>query len=109
MLSAGGLSQRIQLQSKQVALDALNGAIVSWQTESDEWAAVEAITGREVHAASQLHSDVTLRVTIRQPGTTPDSTWRVLWNDAVLSIEAVLPHRDRDRLVLLCAQGLSEG
>ncbi len=105
-MQAGKLSQRITLQKPIATRDAIGGEVRSFATEWIGWATVEAITGREVHAADQLRSGVTLRVTVRQPGPKPDATWRALWNGAVLSIAAVLPTPTRDRLTLLCSQGV---
>ena len=109
MLAAGRLTERVDLACPVEAIDELRSRTVKWRPRGTVWAAVEAITGREVHAAQQLHSVVTLRVTIRQPGLTPAATWRVVWKGRPLSIEAVLPHPDRDRLVLLCSEGLNDG
>ena len=109
MLAAGRLTERITLQCPKASFDAERSRSVDWRTQATTWAAVEAITGREVHAAQQIQSAITLRVTIRRPGPNPTATWRALWGCRVLSIEAVLPHPDRDRLVLLCSEGLNDG
>lgn len=108
-MRAGELNERVDLQKKSVTRDALNAEVVTWVTiYLREPAKVEAITGREVHAASQLHAAMTLRVTIRVK---PDvnAEWRALWNGEPLSIGAVLPVPARDRLTLLCAMGMSGG
>ena len=108
-LRAGELNQRIDLQKKNITRDALNAEVVTWITVYPrEPAKVEAITGREVHAASQLHAATTLRVTIRVKHDV-NAEWRALWNGEPLSIGAVLPVPTLDRLTLLCSQGMSNG
>ena len=108
-MRAGQLNQCIDLQKKNVTRDALNAEVVTWITVYPrEPAKVEAITGREVHAASQLHAAMTLKVTIRVKRDV-DAEWRALWNGEPLSIGAVLPVPRMDRLVLLCGSGMNQG
>jgi SPP1 family predicted phage head-tail adaptor len=105
-LHAGGLRERIALESRITTRDAIGGERFSWQAEGTVWASVDAITGREAEAADQLNASTTLRVIIRPREI--DQTWRIKWGTRTLSIEAVLPHINRDRLTLLCSDGINQ-
>jgi SPP1 family predicted phage head-tail adaptor len=103
------LTERLTLQAKAVTRDALGGEVLTWSDQATVWARVEAITGREVHAAQQLQAEVTLRAQIRaRPDLAISAEWRALWNGDVLAIHAVLPSPRRDMLTLLCSQGIRD-
>lgn len=108
MIAAGQLDQRITLQSRTATRDAIGGELPAWVDVATVWAKVDAITGREVHAAQQLHAEITLRAQIRYRDDVA-ADWRALWRGNVLAIHAVLPSPRRDALTLLCSQGVRDG
>ena len=107
MLASGLLRERITLESRQTTRDAVGGENVTWQHETDTWAAIDAITGRESAVASQLAAVTSLSVVMRARSDV-QPTWRVRWGSRVLSIEAVLPSAKKDRTTLLCSEGLNQ-
>lgn len=108
MLGSGTLREHITFESKRTTRDAVGGEVVIWNDEGKTWAAIDAISGREANVASQLEAVITLSVVIR-PRSDVQSTWRIRWGSRVLSIEAVLPSAKKDRITLLCSEGLNQG
>lgn len=106
-LEAGSLRERIQFQSRHATRDTIGGEEFTWNDEGEVWAAVEPITGREASIASQTQAITTLKVVCRNRDDVTQ-TWRIVWRNQILSIEAVLPHPLRDRITVLCSQGLNK-
>ena len=112
-MRAGTLDQRIELQSKVLTPDTLNGQAVSWVAEGTVWARVRAITGRTAHIANQMQGVTSVEVEIRQGPLPVARTWRAVWKkrpaDIPLSIEAVVPNDGGDGWILVCAEGIHDG
>lgn len=104
---AGQFRERLTLQSRSVTRDALGGEIIAWIDVATVWAKVDAITGREVHAAQQIHAEITLRAQIRHRADVA-ADWRAQWRGNTIAIHAVLPSPRRDVLTLLCSQGVRD-
>lgn len=107
-MQSGTLREKLILQVAGTSRDALGGEIISWGDVATLWGRVDAITGREVHAAQQIHAEVTLRVQIRHR-TDVTAGNRLLWGTTVLAIHAVLPDTQRHMITLLCSSGLGDG
>lgn len=73
---------------------------------SDIWGAVEPLNGRELFAAQEFHSEVSVRIRIRyREGIT--AAMRVLFDSRYYQILYVLDPEERHReLQLLCTQGI---
>lgn len=106
-MQAGQLDQQLTLQAPSAARDALGGEVRTWSDVATLWGTVDAITGREVHAAQQLHAEVTLRVRLRYRADIT-AEHRLMMDGAPLAIHAVLPVGRHEMLTLLCSQGLRD-
>lgn len=77
-ISAGELTQRITLQSRASAQDALGNASGAWSDVATVWARARPLRSRELFAAGQTENLTDVEFTIRWRDDV-DSTWRVLW------------------------------
>jgi len=77
-ISAGDLTQRITLQSRASAQDALGNASGAWSDVATVWARARPLRSRELFAAGQTENLTDVEFTIRWRDDV-DSTWRVLW------------------------------
>ncbi len=72
-------------------------------------ASIEPLRGRELFAAQEHHSDITIRVRIRYRAGII-AAQRVLYGSRVLNILAVLNREERNiELELMCSEGLNNG
>jgi SPP1 family predicted phage head-tail adaptor len=82
----------------------------TWTTHlASIWASVEPLTGRELFAAQEHHSEVEVRVRVRyREGIT--AKMRVVFDSRNYDIVAVIDREERHReLELLCKQGVTAG
>ncbi len=101
------MNERVAFESRISSRDAIGGTVLSWTPAGEVWASVDAITGREANVADQIEAVTSIRVICRRRDDV-DQKWRVKWRGRTLSIEAVLPHADRDRIILLCSEGINQ-
>jgi SPP1 family predicted phage head-tail adaptor len=82
----------------------------SWTTlYNDIWAAVEPLSGRELFAAQEHHSEVETRIRVRYRSDIT-AKMRVVFNGNYYDIKAVINSEFRNReLHLLCATGVNQG
>lgn len=79
-----------------------------WTTLRECWMSIEPLNGRELFAAQEHASNVTVRIRIRYRDDV-NATMRVLHEGKYYEIEAVLDHELRHReMELLCSEGLVE-
>jgi SPP1 family predicted phage head-tail adaptor len=64
-MNVGSLVHRVQLQRVTVAVDSHGDQTKTWTTLGTVWAAIEPLSGREFLSASQVASDVTVRIKVR--------------------------------------------
>lgn len=108
MLTASRLRERVTIQRRSAAVDALGQPVASWIDVATVWAAVETISGREAHVAVQMSAQISYRVIVRS-SVDIRATDRITWGARVLTVEAVLPHQDRQQHVVLVSEGLRDG
>lgn len=79
-----------------------------WTTLAEVWMSIEPLNGRELFAAQEHASNVTVRIRIRYRDDV-NATMRVLHESKYYEVEAVLDHELRHReMELLCSEGLVE-
>jgi SPP1 family predicted phage head-tail adaptor len=99
----GALRERLALEAASRTADGGGGAIVTWETVAELWAAVRPIGGEERLRADQLAGRITHEVWIRhRPDVTPAMRFRS--GTRILDIVAVLAVARRSRLKCLCEE-----
>lgn len=90
-MQAGKLRHRVELQRVTVSADAHGDQTKTWTTLATAFASVEPLSGREFLQASQVLSDVTVRITVRgrnEFAITPKD--RVKFGDRIFDIRHVV-------------------
>ena len=64
-MEAGKLRNQVELQRVAVTADAFGDQVKTWATLATVWASIEPLSGREFLQASQVMSDITVRIKIR--------------------------------------------
>ena len=96
------LRHAVSLQRNVTVQDAYGQKVEQWQTIASVWAGVEPSKGREWFAAQQINATTVAMVLIRHRADV-DTTCRVLHDDVVYDIEAVIdPDTRRRELQLMC-------
>ena len=108
MLTASRLRERVTIQRRGEGVDALGQPLTAWTDVATVWAAVETISGREAHVAMQMGAQISYRVIVRS-SVDIRATDRIVWGARVLTVEAVLPHQDREQHVVLVSEGSRDG
>ncbi len=105
-MRAGTLRHRVTLQRRGDTRDGIGTVTETWTNEATVWASIEPLQGREYFEAQRENADVTHKLRIRhRSGVTREM--RVIFEDRVFDIEAVLNVEERDReLVLMCKEEL---
>lgn len=79
MPTSASLDQRITLQQRVVAPDALGQPATTWQDVATVWAQVRPVSARDFQAADQAQASSTIRVHIRVRFGIA-ATMRILWS-----------------------------
>lgn len=100
----GALRHRVTIQQRSTARDSYGQPVDDWPDVATVRAAVEPLNGRELMAAQQINSEITLRVTIRfRPGIT--SAMRIKYGSRTFDILAPLDQEERHiELWLMCKE-----
>lgn len=109
-IRAGQLRHSITIQRQHTATDAMGSASEDWvDVATGVAASIDPLSGRELYAAQQHHSEVTNRIRMRyREGVLP--SMRVLHRGVAYPILYVMNQSLRDaELVLMCAAGVHEG
>lgn len=108
-MRAGRLRHRITIQSATEAQDSHGQAIDTWATYLTAWAEIAPLSGRELFAAQETHSEISTRIRLRyREGVT--AKMRVLHGSTVYNILAPLNIETKDReLQLMCSDGVIDG
>jgi SPP1 family predicted phage head-tail adaptor len=99
----GALRERLTLQSPSRADDGGGGAVVTWNTVTELWAAVRPISGDERLRHDAVTARVTHEVWIRHRADVVP-TMRFTAGPRILDIVAVLAPDRRHRLQCLCEE-----
>jgi SPP1 family predicted phage head-tail adaptor len=99
----GALRERLTLQSPSRADDGGGGAVVTWNTVTELWAAVRPISGDERLRHDAVTARVTHEVWIRHRADVVP-TMRFTAGARILDIVAVLAPDRRHRLQCLCEE-----
>jgi len=76
-IRAGDLRTPIKLGNPVIVRDAGGGEIITWN-ETDAWAKIEPLTGREWLGGMFIKESVDVRITLRRdPMRVPSARWRV--------------------------------
>ncbi len=109
---AGVYDKRVTIQYLGAASPDQTGSgepDVSWQALATVYASVEPLTGRELFAAQEHHSEVTSRIRIRKRSDVTASM-RVRYGSRYFAIKYVFDPEERGReTVILCAEGVRDG
>lgn len=109
-IRAGQLRHSVEIQRRHTATDAEASASEDWITVFGGVAAsIEPLSGRELYAAQQHHSEVTVRIRLRwRDGITPDM--RVVHRGVAYGVlYPINPQLKNHELQLLCSTGLNLG
>ena len=109
-ISAGDLTQRITLQSRATAQDALGNASGAWSDVATVWARARPLRSRELFAAGAIQNITDVEFTINYRADVA-STWRVLWRGVPHDIigQPIDIDGQKTWLQLLAATGLRDG
>jgi len=98
----GKLRHKVSIQKLESTQDALGGKVESYTHFCDAWAEIRPVSGREYFIDNQRYARCTHSIIVRfVPGITP--SMRVLFNDRVFDIEAVLNAEERNIYLRLLA------
>jgi len=109
-IAAGRLRHWVQIEQFIEAVDSAGDRVRYWATYAERWAAIEPLSGRELIAAQQAQSEVSVRIVIRHtPGVT--AAMRVVYRGQPYNIQAVMTDKDSgiDYQTLLCSLGTNDG
>jgi len=107
-IRAGRFRHRLTLQKKTETRTASGDVAYTWVTDSTVWGAIEPLTGKEIFAASQTQSELSVRVLIRYHATIA-TTWRIVNDGLAYSILSISNSDSRDRIMeIMCSQGVKE-
>jgi SPP1 family predicted phage head-tail adaptor len=107
-MRAGDLDQRVTLQVRSVATDAMGQDSITWLDVATVWAQCQAVRGREFFAAAQVQQEQTIKVRIRYRADV-STMHRILWEGRAHDITGVVPVGRKNMLELMCLQGVKDG
>lgn len=106
-MNAGDMDRRITIEHPVIVQDEYGGETKQWQDVAsypEVWAKKEDLNGRELFQAQQINSEVSTRFTLRYRSDL-DARMRLLCDDALYSVKAVMEGEGRRRwTILLCAR-----
>lgn len=102
-MRAGRLRHRVELLRPQITRDALGAAVTEWVPADTVWAGVEPLVGRELHAARQEHSEISVRVVMRYRADVA-ADWRLRRGAETMELVAppINPDMRNRELQLMC-------
>jgi len=103
-MQAGRLNKRVKLQRLAENQDSFGEMVRSYSDYATVWASIEPLQGRELEHAQQISAETSHKVKIRYNSNVA-SEHRVIYNDRIFEIEAVLnPYERNEQLVLMCKE-----
>ena len=105
-LKSDDLRARITIQSPSPGQDGFGAQVATWSDAYDVWAAIKAVTGKDIYAlGSGFTSQVTHKIIIRYPGVMLTNGMRVLYGTRVFLVQTVTdPDERRWQLNLMCLE-----
>lgn len=101
---AGELNERVTIQRRTVARDAIGGQIETWQVRAQLWAKVQPMSAGEQYRRQQIQAKADWKLTIRYNGDVLPSD-RVSWRGHTAEIRGILnPDMRRRFLELSCEE-----
>lgn len=101
---AGSLRHRLQLQRRDVTVDAAGQDIVTWTTYATVWGMIEPLRGRELVAAQQAQSQTTVHIRIRYVNGVL-TQHRIVFGSKTYAINAIADPAERNReLQIMCTE-----
>ena len=108
-MQAGKLNKRVKIQGHTETIDEYGYAVKDWTDLASVWAYVNNINGKEFIKSTVALSDVSTSIRIRKRRGLV-SSMRVIFNDNILQIVAVLPDEEtNDYLDLVCKKWVEHG
>lgn len=98
----GAMRARVTLQEPVRIADEIGGAAILWTSRGDVWAAVDALSARQVASYDAAFSTASHRVVINSRDDVRHG-WRVLWSERVLRVLGVIDGGGR-RIDLICEE-----
>jgi SPP1 family predicted phage head-tail adaptor len=103
-MDSSRLKRRVTIQAPSVTQDAYGQPVVGFVTLATVWAAVEPLTGRQLFAAKQALSEISVKVTIRYR-TDVTTAMSVVYLTHTYQIDAVIDFEARhESLELMCTE-----
>jgi SPP1 family predicted phage head-tail adaptor len=106
-MQSGKLRRRISIEAPSTTQDGFGQPVdTDWQPVLSTWAAIRAITGKEVYAlGAGFTSKVTQMITMRFPSATVSAGMRVVYESRIfLIVVASDPTEDKRELDLVCLE-----
>ena len=108
-MQAGKLNKRVTIQGHTETIDEYGYAVKNWADLATVWAHVKNVNGKEFIKSNVELSEVSTSIRIRKRKGL-DSSMRVIFNDNILQIVAVLPDEEtNDYLDLVCKKWVEHG
>ena len=104
-LQAGSLRHRIQINAQSTTADESGQLQQTWTVLYQCWAAIAAITSKELYSVTGYTSDVTHKITIRYPAVTVKPQMQVAYQGRTFIVQAISdPDETKKQLDLLCLE-----
>lgn len=103
------MRHRLTLQAPSTSRDGLGARTGAWVTQATVWGEAAPLGSRELLAAGQINSELSVRFRIRwRTGVLP--TWRVLWRGVPYAIvgDPIDVRGERVALDLMCSAGIRD-
>jgi SPP1 family predicted phage head-tail adaptor len=108
-MDSGGMDQRVTLQSRSVATDAMGQDTITWVDVATVWARRINQRSAEAFQAAQMGDDDVVELHIRHRADVL-TTWRLQWGGVGYDISSVSDFGGRkDRTRLLVRKGVKDG
>lgn len=88
-MEAGKLKRPITIESPSTTQDSFGQPTNTWDTVCNTWAAISAVTSKEVYAlGAGFTAQVTHKVTVRyNPSLTIEAGYRILYRDRIFLVQ----------------------
>ncbi|MCX8749072.1 phage head closure protein [Snodgrassella sp. B3088] len=111
-IAAGKLDKRVLLQRPQLSKGTLGEFDKKWVNVGYLWANISYLSGREFIKNGLDSSSCSASIQVRRSSLTSNISpeWRIIYNDIIFNIQAVLPDSSHSEAINLpCTTGLNEG
>jgi SPP1 family predicted phage head-tail adaptor len=103
-MDAGILNRRVIIQQPSAAQDLYGQLVAGYTTLATVWAAVQPLSGRQIFAARQAQSTVSVQVTVRYLATIT-TAMRILYGTHTYGIDIVIdPEMAHESMILQCTE-----